>query len=735
MNNQARINSKRSQSSSGKLLTLKNQATLLAVAIGVIPVLTIGLISFGLLNRSLTQKIAQEQTEKNEIAANNFSTFLEHRINEMNAISKSRLFTDAKFRDASTLAEKTAILDSLKDELKFYNSIVFFDIKGDPIFQAKSDKPNTKNYFGKKYFQQAVNTGKMTINGPGISSSSGQLRVEFASPVKDNVTGKIIGILRFKIPGNYINGLFNVYEEQDKHWGLVNAKGDVFTSDRNSFLNNSFIDIFPSAKLLHQNRSNGYLKTKVADPDISLKAKQGREFISYVFATPPSQFPDLQIGTFLSLTEKKALTSINQLRWTLFLGTGLTAIVVATLATYIANRSTMPLIEALEAIKQIGQGNLDTHIAVKGNNEFAQLGSDINSMAKRMNVILKQQTHLAQEQRQEKEQLEAAIYTLLDEVGEATDGDLTVRANLDSMELSTVADLFNAIITNLQDIAIETKQSSSQVGSYLKQNEEVISVLSEHALKEAQETRETLVSVEQMSQSIQAVAANAGQAEKIADDTYSTALESSSNMDLTVNSMSNLRNTVGETSKKIKRLGESSQKISQVVSFIEEIAIKTNVLAINASIEAGRAGEYGEGFTIVAEQVGALAEQSATATREIAKIVAAIQAETLEVNEAMESGTTQVVETTVIMESTKKSLELVLARSKEINQLMESISQTTVSQANTSQNVTNLMQRISQMSETTSESSQQVAQSILATAEVAAKLESTVSQFKVVEST
>ena len=339
----------------------------------------------------------------------------------------------------------------------------------------------------------------------------------------------------------------------------------------------------------------------------------------------------------------------------------------------------------------------------------------------------------AVKQRQEKEQLEKAIYTLIEEVSDATDGDLTVRANLDSEELSTVADLFNAIIDNLQEIAIEAKESTSQVGSSLQQNESAIRLLAEQAIAEAKETRDTLISVEQMSQSIQAVAANASRAEKITADNYNTVVSSTKNMDSTVESIISLRTTVGETAKKIKRLGESSQKISQVVSFIEEIALKTNVLAINASVEAGRAGEYGQGFTIVAEQVGALAEQSAAATKEIADIVAIIQAETQEVNQAMESGTAQVVQTTQIVESTKQSLEIVLEKSQEIDRLMESISQSTVSQANTSQNVTQLMQKIAQLSAKTSQSSTEVAQSIGRTADVARKLESTVAQFKVAE--
>ncbi len=396
-----------------------------------------------------------------------------------------------------------------------------------------------------------------------------------------------------------------------------------------------------------------------------------------------------------------------------------------------ADYATVPLIEAVKALEKIRQGKLDTRLAAKSEDEKGILNANINLMAEQIQASLQEQQHIAEKQKEEKNKLEQAIHNLLNEVSEATNGDLTVRANLDSMELSTVADLFNAIIDNLQDIAIETKRSSSQVGSSLKQNEEVILVLAEHALSEAKETRDSLVSVEEMSSSIKAVAANASQAEKIANDTYNTVIDSSSNMDLTVESILALRTTVGETSKKMKRLGESSQKISQVVSFIEEIAMNTNVLAITATVEAGREGEYGQGFTVVAEQVGALAEQSAAATKEIASIVATIQAETKEVNQAMESGTTQVVETTRIVESTKQSLGVVLEKSQEINQLMESISHTTVSQADTSQNLTDLMHKISEMSETTSKASQRVAQSIVDVAEVAAKLESTVGQFKV----
>lgn len=365
--------------------------------------------------------------------------------------------------------------------------------------------------------------------------------------------------------------------------------------------------------------------------------------------------------------------------------------------------------------------------------EIGVLTRNLNEMAENVDANLDARKQEAERQRQQKETLEQEIVQLIDDLQGAVDGDLTVRAGLSSLEMSTVADLFNAIIDSLKDIAVQVKQSSTQVSLALGENEDSIQLLAQQAIQEVEETHKTLGSVQQMSLSIEEVAANANQAAILADDTYQETQEGSSAMDATVNSILNVRTTVGETAKKMKRLGESSQKISQVVSLIEEIALKTNLLAINASVEASRAGEQGQGFTVVAEQVGALAEQSATATKEIAKIVAAIQSETQEVTQAMELGTSQVVDTTRLVESTKQRLGQVLERSRSINELMKLISQSTVSQADTSRTVTNLMQQIAKQSETRLNSSQQIAQSMQATAQVAKRLESAVEQFKVAE--
>jgi methyl-accepting chemotaxis protein len=363
--------------------------------------------------------------------------------------------------------------------------------------------------------------------------------------------------------------------------------------------------------------------------------------------------------------------------------------------------------------------------------EIGVLTHNLNQMALQIDVNLDARQQEVELQRQQRELLELGILNLVNEIEGATNGDLTVRASLDSMELSTVADLFNAVIDSLRDIAIEVKQGTGQVTTSLGSNERDIRQLSEQAITEAAEIRGTFNSVEQMTDSIQTVATNANQASTIAKEAYVVAQEGTDAMAQTVNSILSLRTTVGESAKKMKRLGESSQKISQVVTLIEEIALKTNLLAINASVEASRAGEQGRGFTVVAEQVGALAEQSAVATREIAQIVAAIQAETQDVAQVMELGTAQVVDGTRLVEATKQKLNQMLQKSQEIDILMSSISTATVSQAETAKVVTQLIQQVTVSSEERSTFSSQMATSMQSTSQVAKQLEAKVAQFQV----
>nr|MBA3922788.1 GAF domain-containing protein [Nostocaceae cyanobacterium] len=338
---------------------------------------------------------------------------------------------------------------------------------------------------------------------------------------------------------------------------------------------------------------------------------------------------------------------------------------------------------------------------------------------------------LSEERREQKEGLQMQLLELLTEVEGASQGDLTVRADVTAGEIGTVADFFNSIVESLRSIVTKVKDSASQVSVAIGSNEGDIRALASEALQQAQEINRTLESVDKMTLSIQAVADSAHQAASVARTASQTAEAGGVAMDLTVQNILRLRETVGETAKKVKRLGESSQQISRVVALINQIAMQTNLLAINAGIEAARAGEDGQGFAVVAEEVGELAARSAAATQEIEQIVENIQRETSEVVKAMEVGTTQVVEGTHIVEDAKLSLSQILDVSRQIDTLVQSISDATVSQVETSQAVSSLMKEIAKVSERTSDASRKVSQSLQQTVEISQELQATVGTFKV----
>jgi methyl-accepting chemotaxis protein len=181
----------------------------------------------------------------------------------------------------------------------------------------------------------------------------------------------------------------------------------------------------------------------------------------------------------------------------------------------------------------------------------------------------------------------------------------------------------------------------------------------------------------------------------------------------------------------VKRLGESSQKISNVVNLISGFAAQTNMLALNAAIEASRAGEDGKGFAVVAEEVRELARQSSEATTEIEKLVASIQAETNEVVRAMEAGTEQVVMGTQLVDDTRQSLNKITATSRQISDLVASISQATEVQAQASETVAEAMNSVTAIANQNAEATDQVSESFDQLRAVAQTLQSEVGRFKV----
>ncbi|MBD1843230.1 GAF domain-containing protein [Cyanobacteria bacterium FACHB-63] len=363
-------------------------------------------------------------------------------------------------------------------------------------------------------------------------------------------------------------------------------------------------------------------------------------------------------------------------------------------------------------------------------NFFAQLATQIGFALDQVKLLQEHQSAM-QTAEDRKTSLQQQIIQLLGEIQTVSAGDLTVRANVTANDLGTVADFFNAVVENLRDLVLKVKQTSAQVNDLLNQNEEEVQHLATQARQQAQETTRTLNSVEQMTLALQAVADRAQQAAIVAQNAANAAKSGETVMDSTVTSIANLRATVEDATRKVKHLGDASQQIGRIVSLISDLATQTDLLAINASIEATRAGEHGRGFGIVATEIGELASRSTAATREIAALIQTIQEQVTEVVEAMNQGATQVVESAHSARNAKQSLIHVVQVSEQMDGLVNSIAQATVSQTRSFQSLTNLIKDVAEVSTQTSDSSVRVSKALRQTVDVAEELQASVGMFKV----
>lgn len=275
---------------------------------------------------------------------------------------------------------------------------------------------------------------------------------------------------------------------------------------------------------------------------------------------------------------------------------------------------------------------------------------------------------------------------------------------------------------NLQYIVNQIQQSVDEINVSIQK-------LTTEAVIESEQNNRSLETIDNMTIAIVSIANIAQQAVTIINDANYAATETESAMDLTLQNIFLVQETVSEIVKKVKRLGESSQQISRVVSVINQIAMQTNLLAINAGIEAARAGEEGQGFAVVAEEVGELAARIATATQETEEIIAKIQRETGEIIQGMTTGTNQVAESSHIIKNAKESLQQIVNVSGQIDTLVQSILSTTTSQIQTSEIVIQTVKDITNISRFNRDNYHQISQSLQKAVDISQQLKETVETF------
>lgn len=305
-----------------------------------------------------------------------------------------------------------------------------------------------------------------------------------------------------------------------------------------------------------------------------------------------------------------------------------------------------------------------------------------------------------------------AILQLLDEIGDLADGDLTVNATVSEAFTGAIADSINYSIEQLRDLVQTINKTSVQVSDTAENSQNLAMNLAEAAEHQAGEIAGVSAAISEMAISIDEVSSTAHESEGVAKRSVEIAHNGSKIVHNTITGMDTIREQIQDTSKRIKRLGESSQEIGDIVGLIDDIAEQTNILALNAAIQASMAGDAGRGFAVVADEVQRLAERSSSATKQIEALVKAIQTDTNEAVISMEQTTSEVVRGAKLAENAGVALEEIETVSQALAKLIQTISNAARQQASTAAHISKTMEVIQEITSQTSSGSTETAVTI-----------------------
>lgn len=346
-------------------------------------------------------------------------------------------------------------------------------------------------------------------------------------------------------------------------------------------------------------------------------------------------------------------------------------------------------------------------------------------------MIVKKQGEQAYEKKAaENEQNQNAILRLLDELADLADGDLTTEATVTEDFTGAIADSINFAIDQMRSLVTAINETAVKVAGAAQETQATAIHLADASEHQAQEIAGASAAINEMAVSIDQVSSNASESAAVAERSVAIAKKGAEIVQSTIRGMDNIREQIQETSKRIKRLGESSQEIGDIVSLINDIADQTNILSLNAAIQASMAGDAGRGFAVVADEVQRLAERSSAATKQIEALVKTIQSDTNEAVISMEQTTAEVVRGARFAQDAGVALEEIENVSKNLSDLIQNISNAARQQSSSAGHISNTMNVIQEITSQTSAGTTATARSIGKLAELANQLKNSVAGFK-----
>ena len=370
-------------------VSLRVKVVLSAIALSVIPVTVLGAIAYKVTGSHLTRQISQTQLERTQHLAEMLEKYIKNIANEGETLAESPIFTNPNIMKMVTVNQKKSALNAFQNQTGFYDSIVYLDLQGNPKFQSQSERPLRQNYSSQKYFQKAIASKQTTINEVEISPSTGELRMEFAVPVKNAWTGKVIGVMRFRIPSDRITPVFSNYSTKHEDWHLINTEKIFFASTVENLVNQPLAKHYPQLLVAH--KAKQMITVQADNPEVS----DQEQLVNYAPVKVGAINPELNLGTAISIDTDMAFAPLKPLRWVFLGGTMGTVLLVGSIAGFLANRIIQPLFKLTSAVSLLSQGKLNTRIKLDSQDELALLGEQINEMAEQLDITMQRQKTIA----------------------------------------------------------------------------------------------------------------------------------------------------------------------------------------------------------------------------------------------------------------------------------------------------------------------------------------------------
>ncbi len=451
-----------------------------------------------------------------------------------------------------------------------------------------------------------------------------------------------------------------------------------------------------------------------------------RSWSPLVVSPPTPADPDGIRWAVVSEVDYSAVRApINKLAFYSLMLVLLAAGAVTVIALMLSRGLTSQVRHINDLFDEIGMGNFEARTPVVSRDELGEMAESLNAMLDNTLALIQSS--------EERDAMQGSIMRLLEEISGLADGDLSARAEVTEDFTGAIADSFNEMAEQLGRVVRNVKDVTLQVSATSKDVTLSTENLAETSETQAVQVSDAIAAINEMATSIQQVAESAARSAAVSEQSTGNAKDGAEAVRRTNQAMDSIREYAQETARAIKRLGESSQEVGNIVALINDIADRTSILALNASIQAAMAGEAGRGFAVVAEEVQRLAERSTNATKQIDTLIKNIQGEISEAGASMEESIQRVVEGSRLADDAHGKLQEIERVTADLGELIQSISMASRQQARASENIAKTMEEVGDVSSQTSAASRQTAVAMRNLADISDRLNKSVSVFKLAE--